>query len=213
MLSLDDALADLPVVAILRGVRPAEAVAVGQALIGAGVRVIEVPLNSPEPCQSIARMAEACGDRAVIGAGTVLSAAQVDDVAAAGGRIAVAPNCNPAVITRAVEQGVVPMPGVSTPTEMLTAVNAGARHLKLFPASDHRPDYVRAVKSILPTHVALFAVGGVGAADVAAWIAQGADGFGVGSDLYRPGDTPTAVAAKAEALVQAVRAAMAAKGD
>jgi 2-dehydro-3-deoxyphosphogalactonate aldolase len=196
-----------PIVAILRGVKPDEVVAVAEALHDAGVRVIEVPLNSPEPLESIARLSRALGDRCLCGAGTVLTPEQVDAVKAAGGRLIVTPNTDPAVIARAVDQGLVAMPGFATASEAFAAIKAGARSLKLFPAATYGPGHLKALKSVLPAAVPVFAVGGVGPAEVAAWRAAGADGFGVGGEIYRPGDPPDMVRRKADALMAALAAA------
>ncbi|GAB4141239.1 MAG: 2-dehydro-3-deoxy-6-phosphogalactonate aldolase [Sphingomonadales bacterium] len=208
MPEIDALMADLPLVAILRGIQPDEAVAVGEALVTAGLKLIEVPLNSPSPLDSIARLAARFGDSCLIGAGTVLTVAAVDAVAQAGGRLIVTPNTDPAVIARAVALGLVAMPGFATATEALTAVAAGARHLKLFPASTYGPGHVKALRAVLPAQVHVLAVGGV-AADSAAmrtWRQAGAAGFGIGGELYQPGVSTAAVAAKAEALVAAWRA-------
>lgn len=190
-------------VAILRGVTPADVVAIGEALIDAGFGIIEVPLNSPDPIESIALLATRFGDRALIGAGTVLSVDQVEAVAAAGGRLVVSPNCDAAVIARTVAKGMVSMPGVFTPTECFAAIAAGARTIKLFPASLIGPAGVKAMKAVLPPDVDVLAVGGASPANFAEWIAAGAAGFGIGTALYVPGDGADAVAAKARAIVAA----------
>ncbi|QUD88298.1 2-dehydro-3-deoxy-6-phosphogalactonate aldolase [Phenylobacterium montanum] len=200
-----------PIVAILRGVKPDEVVGVAQALYDAGVRVIEVPLNSPEPLESIARLSRAFGDRCLCGAGTVLTPADVDAVRAAGGKLIVTPNTDPAVIARAVETGLVVMPGFATASEAFAALAAGARSLKLFPAATYGPGHLKALKSVLPSAVPVFAVGGVGPAELAPWLAAGADGFGIGGEIYRPGDTPEAVRRKAGALMGALQAATSSK--
>ncbi|MAW88791.1 MAG: 2-dehydro-3-deoxy-6-phosphogalactonate aldolase [Phyllobacteriaceae bacterium] len=190
-------------VAILRGIRPGEAVDVGAALIEAGFSMIEVPLNSPEPLDSIARLAGAFGDRALIGAGTVLTPEQVDHVRGAGGRLVVSPNCEPQVIARTLEHGMVSMPGVFTPTECFAAIRAGAKALKLFPASLAGPDGLKAIKAVLPPDVEVFAVGGASADNFGDWLAAGAAGFGIGSALYRPGDDAATVGERARAIVAA----------
>ena len=192
-----------PLVAILRGVRPAEVVDIGRALFDAGLRTIEVPLNSPDPFDSVARLAGAFGDRCLIGAGTVLTAEDVDRVQAAGGRLIVTPNTDPAVIARAIAQGLTVMPGFATASEAFQAIRAGARALKLFPAATYGPGHLKALKSVFPRNIPCLAVGGVGPGDLASWIAAGADGFGIGGDLYRPGDTADAVARKAATLMTA----------
>lgn len=206
-MTLDEALRDCALIAILRGVTPAEALPVARALHAAGFRIVEVPLNSPEPFESIRLLAAAFEGRLVVGAGTVLEAADVDRLKAAKGQIAVAPDCNPAVIARAVELGLAPIPGVFTPSEAFAAIRAGARHLKLFPAEAASPATVRAWKAVLPKHVGLYAVGGVSEANMKAWIATGTSGFGIGSSLYRPGKTVDEIAAAAASLVAAWRAA------
>jgi len=205
-LSLEDALAECPVVAIVRGVRPDEILAHAEALYAAGVRAVEAPLNSPEPLESIRRLAQAWGERMVVGAGTVLSAASVDEVAAAGGRLIVSPNVSREVIARAVELRLDPAPGFSTPTEAFQAIEAGARHLKLFPAVSFGPAHVKQIKAVLPPEVAVWAVGGVGPAQMADWWAAGARGFGLGGELYRPGQSPDETADKARRVVAAARA-------
>ncbi|MFP1633206.1 2-dehydro-3-deoxy-6-phosphogalactonate aldolase [Zhengella sp. ZM62] len=190
-------------VAILRGIRPDESVDIGAALIEAGFSMIEVPLNSPDPLDSIARLAGAFGDRALIGAGTVLTPEQVDHVRGAGGRLVVSPNCEPAVIARTLEHGMVSMPGVFTPTECFAAIRAGAKALKLFPASLAGPDGLKAIKAVLPPDVEVFAVGGASADNFGDWLAAGAAGFGIGSALYRPGDDAATVGERAQAIVAA----------
>lgn len=194
-----------PIVAILRGIEPAEAVLVSQALIDAGIRIIEVPLNSPEPLRSIALMAEAFGDQHLIGAGTVLSPQAVRDVMRAGGKLIVTPNSDPAVIGCAVAENLCVMPGFCTPTEAFAAVAAGATKLKLFPAASFGPGYLRAVREVLPREVEIWAVGGADERSLGDWLAAGAAGFGVGGSLYRRGDTPAQVSARASVLVRAWR--------
>ncbi len=193
----------LPLVAILRGLTPAEAPAIGDALFDAGIRVMEVPLNSPDPLDSIAILARRFGNTALIGAGTVLHSQGVDDVAAAGGRLIVTPNTDPAVIARAVARGLLPMPGFATATEAFAAIAAGATHLKLFPASTYGEGHIKALSAVMPAGVRLYAVGGVGAGNMGPWRAAGAAGFGVGTDLYRPGRPAAEVASRARDLVAA----------
>lgn len=192
-----------PLVAILRGLRTEEAADVGQALIEAGIRLIEVPLNSPDPFDSIARLQDRFGDQALIGAGTVLDVESVERLAATGARLMVTPNVNVAVIARAVELGLEVMPGFMTPSEAFAAIGAGAVRLKLFPAATLGRAHLGAVREVLPRHVRLWAVGGVSAANTAEWLAGGAEGLGVGGAIYKPGDTADVVAAKARAFVDA----------
>jgi 2-dehydro-3-deoxyphosphogalactonate aldolase len=205
-LSLDDALSECPVVAIVRGVRPDEILDHAEALYTAGVRGVEVPLNSPDPIASIRKLAEAWGDRMAVGGGTVLTAARVDEVAKVGGRIIVSPNTNSAVIARAVELKLDPAPGFSTATEAFTAVEAGARHLKLFPAVSFGPGHVKQLKAVLPPEAVVWAVGGVGPAQMAEWWAAGTRAFGLGGELYRAGQSPAQTAENARRVVDAARA-------
>ena len=180
------ALTSLPLVAILRGLQPGEAVGVGQVLVQAGWRIIEVPLNSPRPLESIAALAESFPD-ALIGAGTVLTAAQVRELSAAGGQVVIAPNFNLEVVREAVRLGLPCIPGAATPTEVFAAMDAGASGVKLFPAEMISPAVVRAMRAVIPRLCPLFPVGGITEATAGAYLAAGADGFGIGSNLYRPG--------------------------
>jgi 2-dehydro-3-deoxyphosphogalactonate aldolase len=205
-MTLDDALAEAPIVAIIRGVTPDEAIGVGEALYGAGVRVIETPLNSPEPLESIRRLVQAFEGRMVVGAGTVLSPEAAEQVAEAGGRICVSPNTDQAVIRRAIELGLEPMPGFGSVSEAFAAVAAGARRLKLFPASTYGSGHVKALKDVLPRDVTVMPVGGVAPAQFADWWAAGARGFGMGGDLYKPGRSLQDIAERGRAAVAAVRA-------
>jgi len=198
-------LADCPLVAILRGIRPEEAEAVGEALVGAGLRIIEVPLNSPDPMESIARLQRRFGDAALIGAGTVRSAANVDAVAAAGGRLIVTPHADPAVVRAAKARGLLAVPGFFTPTEAFALLDAGADALKLFPAESGSPAVLRALLAVLPPGTMVLPVGGMEAGTLASWRAAGAAGFGIGSAIYKPGDDAAAVAAKAARLVAALQ--------
>ena len=202
-LTVETALKTLPLVAILRGLRPEEAVDVGQALVGAGFSCLEVPLNSPEPLDSIRRLRDALDGRAVVGAGTVLTPQAVQDVADAGGQLVISPNADPRVIERTKAQGLFSMPGFFTPTEAFSALEAGADVLKLFPAELAGPGAVKAIKAVLPKGQPLYAVGGVDPDNMAAWRAAGADGFGIGSALYKPGQTAEEVGAVARAFVSA----------
>jgi 2-dehydro-3-deoxyphosphogalactonate aldolase len=197
----------LPLVAILRGIRREEVLEVGAALHEAGIGAIEVPLNSPSPLESVALLAEKFGDRCLCGAGTVLRAADVDAVHAAGGRLIVTPNTVPAVIERAVALGLTVMPGFATATEAFAALTAGASLLKLFPAASYGPAHLKALRDVLPPAVAVFAVGGVGAANLAPWRQAGCAGLGVGGDLYRAGHPAGEVHRRALALVAAWRSA------
>ena len=199
---------DTPIVAILRGIRPDEIVAVAGTLYDAGIRVIEVPLNSPDPLDSIALLAREFGDRCLCGAGTVLTPAQVDAVAAAGGKLIVSPDSNEAVIRRAVETGLSAAPGFATPTEAFAAIRAGAKVLKLFPAAAYGTAYLKALNEVLPKEVSVLAVGGVGAAEMPEWLAAGAKGFGIGGSLYKPGRPLAEIAERAASLVAAYRAAV-----
>lgn len=203
----DALLAELPIVAILRGVLPSRIEGVANALYGAGIRAIEVPLNSPEPFKSIETLAKAFGDRCLTGAGTVLTPQDVDRVSDAGGKLLVTPNTNPAVIARGVEKGMTVMPGFFTPSEGFAAIAAGARTLKLFPASTGGMDHLKAVLAVLPKNVPVYAVGGVGAANMAEWRKAGAAGFGLGSELFKPDFTDQEIAARAAKCVSAFKSA------
>ncbi|HZZ68510.1 MAG TPA: 2-dehydro-3-deoxy-6-phosphogalactonate aldolase [Phenylobacterium sp.] len=205
-MNLDDALAECPVVAILRGVRPDEAPDHAQALYAAGLRAIEVPLNSPDPIASIRALARAYDERMVVGAGTVLSAERVEAVAQAGGRIIVAPNTSAEVIRRSVELGLEPAPGFATATEAFAALDAGARHLKLFPAVTYGPGHLKQLKAVLPASAIVWGVGGVGPDSLQAWWSAGARGFGLGGEIYRAGQSPAETAEKAARVVAAARA-------
>jgi len=190
-----------PIVAILRGLTLVDSLPVADALITAGIRLIEVPLNSPDPFATISTMQSHFGDTALFGAGTVLTVEDVDRLADTGARLLVSPNTNADVIARGVAQGLDVMPGFFTPTEALTAVEAGARHLKLFPASAQSPDYVKAVRAVLPKDLQIWAVGDTYGGNMADWIAAGARGIGVGGALYRAGDHADTVAERAAQLV------------
>lgn len=208
-MTIDDLLADgaPPVVAILRGLQPHEAVAVGAALVESGIRIIEVPLNSPDPLASIAALQSAFGDTALIGAGTVLSVEAAEGLHGVGGRIMVTPNTDPSVIARGVQLGLEVMPGFMTPSEAFAAINAGARRIKLFPAARLGTSYIKAVKDVLPRNVGVWAVGGTDAATIGEWLNAGCEGIGVGGALYRPGDSADQVGEKARQLVTAWKAA------
>jgi 2-dehydro-3-deoxyphosphogalactonate aldolase len=205
-MTLDEALAECPVVAIVRGVRPDEVLDHAEVLFAAGVRGIEVPLNSPDPLESIRRLARAYGDRMVVGAGTVLGAERVEAVAEAGGRIIVAPNTDPEVIGRAVALGLDPAPGFATATEAFAALAAGARHLKLFPAVTYGPGHLKQLKAVLPPTAIVWAVGGVGPDAMQAWWTAGARAFGLGGEIYHAGQSLAETAEKAARVVAAARA-------
>jgi 2-dehydro-3-deoxyphosphogalactonate aldolase len=200
MTPLVEWLARCPLVAILRGVRPEEVEAIGEALLDAGLTVLEVPLNSPEPIESIRRLAARFGDRVLVGAGTVTSAEQVAEVAAAGGRLMVTPHCDAALVRAAKSAGLIAVPGFFTPGEAFSQLHAGADALKLFPAEAASPVVLKALLAVLPKGVPVLPVGGIGADNLDAWRAAGAAGFGIGSALYRPGDAPELVARRARAL-------------
>lgn len=190
-------------IAILRGITPDEAIPVGTALLEAGITRIEVPLNSPRPLDTIAALVTAFGAQAQIGAGTVLTPAQVADVAATGARLIVSPDCNPQVIAASRTAGLESLPGFFTATEAFAAVRAGAAGLKLFPAFQMGPEGLKALRAVLPD-VPVYAVGGVGPDDFADWIKAGAAGFGLGNALYAPGVGPEQVKAAARAAVAAI---------
>ncbi|HJT40199.1 MAG TPA: 2-dehydro-3-deoxy-6-phosphogalactonate aldolase [Sphingobium sp.] len=208
-MTLDDLLADgaPPIAAILRGLKPEEALDVGGALIAAGIRIIEVPFNSPDPLESIGALQSAYGTRGLIGGGTVLTVEAVEGLHGAGGRIMVTPNTDPDVIARGAALGLELLPGFMTPSEAFAAVKAGARRIKLFPAARLGPAYVKAVKDVLPKHVGVWAVGGTDADTIGDWLDAGCEGIGVGGALYRPGDGAALVGERATALVAAWRKA------
>ncbi|MGP0149846.1 2-dehydro-3-deoxy-6-phosphogalactonate aldolase [Pseudomonas oryzihabitans] len=197
---LDTYLKDLPLIAILRGVTPDEIVAVGRALHDAGFRVIEIPLNSPQPYESIRRLTAELGEDCLIGAGTVLTEAQVAEVDAAGGRLIVSPNANLAVIRASKAAGLVSAPGVATPSEGFAALDAGADSLKLFPAEQLGPAVVKAWRAVFPKELALLPVGGITPDNMGPYLAAGANGFGLGSALYKPGLSAAQVSANAQAF-------------
>jgi 2-dehydro-3-deoxyphosphogalactonate aldolase len=203
--SFDRHFASLPLIAILRGIRPDEVVAVGGALFDSGFRLIEIPLNSPRPLESIRLLSHALGDRAHVGAGTVLRVSQVADVVGAGGRFIVSPNANPDVIQATKATGLTIFPGVATPTEGFAAIDAGADGLKLFPAEQIGPAVVKAWRAVFPADIPLVPVGGITPETMAAFVAAGASGFGLGSSLYRPGQTTEQILELARTHVTAWR--------
>ena len=192
-----------PLVAILRGLTPDEAIGMGEALVGNGIPVLEVPLNSPEPIESIRRLAAHFGDRALVGAGTVIDPADVARIAAAGGRLIVTPHADPAVTLAAKQHGMIAVPGFFTPTEAFALLSAGADGLKLFPAEAASPGVLKAMLAVLPKGTPILPVGGIGTGNMAPWRAAGAAGFGIASALFKPGDAPDTVATRARALRQA----------
>ncbi|MCP3729922.1 2-dehydro-3-deoxy-6-phosphogalactonate aldolase [Sphingomonas sp. MG17] len=200
----DAAFARCPLIAILRGLTPDEAVPVGEALIGAGFTLIEVPLNSPDPLESIARLAQAAAGRAMVGAGTVLSEADVAAVAAAGGTLIISPNANPGVIAASAARGLVSLPGIATPTEAFAALDAGATALKLFPAEAASPTVLKAMRAVLPKVLRILPVGGIAPDNMQPWRDAGAAGFGLGSALYKPGFTAAEVGTRAAAFIKAL---------
>lgn len=202
---MSDSLAELPLVAILRGVTPARIEGVAGALFEAGFRAIEVPLNSPEAFKSIESLAKQFGARCLTGAGTVLTTADVDRVADAGGKLLVTPNTNPQVISHGVAKGMTVMPGFFTPSEGFAAIAAGARALKLFPASTGGTDHMKAMLAVLPKDVPVYAVGGVGAANMKEWRKCGAAGFGLGSELFKPDFSDEEISTRARKCVAAFR--------
>ena len=201
-------LAELPLVAILRGVTPARIEGVAGALFEAGFRAIEVPLNSPDAFKSIELLAKQFGARCLTGAGTVLTPADVGRVHDAGGKLLVTPNTNPDVIAQGVGKGMTVMPGFFTPSEGFAAIAAGARTLKLFPASTGGTDHMKAMLAVLPKDVPVYAVGGVGAANMREWRNAGAAGFGLGSELFKPDFSDEEISQRAQRCVAAFKAAL-----
>lgn len=193
-----------PLIAILRGVKPEEVVAIGAALEREGIAIVEVPLNSPRPVESIALLARAFGEHLLVGAGTVMTTAQVTEIAAAGGKLIVTPHADAAIVRAAKQLGLLAVPGFFTPAEAFAMLGAGADGLKLFPAEAASPAVLRALRAVLPPGTAVLPVGGIDASNMAGWRGAGAAGFGIGSAIYRPGDSPETVAAKARGLVSAL---------
>lgn len=204
MTTLADWLTRCPLIAILRGLKPEEAVPIGEALVQAGITILEVPLNSPDPLESIRRLAARFGDSALVGAGTVMTEAQVEEIATAGGRLLVTPHADPALVRAAKARGMLAAPGFFTPAEAFALLAAGADALKLFPAEAASPAVLKALLAVLPKGTPILPVGGMAAETITPWHQAGAAGFGIGSSLYRPGDGPERVGTRARALRQAL---------
>ncbi|MDF7776389.1 2-dehydro-3-deoxy-6-phosphogalactonate aldolase [Sphingomonas sp. AOB5] len=194
-----------PLIAILRGITPDEILPVGEALIDAGFTLIEIPLNSPDPVESIARLARATEGRAMVGAGTVLREAEVAAVAAAGGTLIISPNANTQVIAATAARGLVSLPGIATPTEAFAAIDAGATALKLFPAEAASPVVLKAMRAVLPKAMRVLLVGGINPDNMQPWLDAGAAGFGLGSALYKPGASADDVYANAKAFIRGLK--------
>ena len=203
-MELTEWLAKSPLIAILRGVRPDEVVAIAEALDTAGLAIVEVPLNSPEPFESIRRLVERFGDRLLLGAGTVRTEAEVERVRDAGGRLIVTPHAATDVVRAAKRRGMLACPGFFTPTEAFALIDAGADGLKLFPAEAASPTVLRGIRAVLPPDMPVMPVGGIEPSNMGSWREAGAAGFGIGSAVYRKGDSAETVAAKAQALVAAL---------
>lgn len=212
-LDLASWIARCPLIAILRGVRPDEVGAIATALEAAGVTIVEVPLNSPRPLESIALLARAFGNRLLVGAGTVMAAPEVVAIAEVGGRMIVTPHADPAVVRAAKACGLIAVPGFFTPAEAFSLLGAGADALKLFPAEAASPSVLRALRAVLPPGTMVMPVGGIDAATLAGWLDAGAGGFGIGSALYRAGDSAAIVAGKADVLVRALAGARTSQGS
>jgi 2-dehydro-3-deoxyphosphogalactonate aldolase len=204
-MTFEDAFAEIPIIAILRGVTPSEAEPIAGALHQAGIKIVEVPMNSPQATESIGRLRASFQDRMVIGGGTVRTTVEVEAVALAGGQIVVAPNTEPAVIREALKRGLIPIPGFATATEAFTAIDAGATYLKLFPAATYGPGHITALGAVLPYKVQVIAVGGIGPEDMPLMWTAGARGFGLGSDFYVAGRRAPEVYLKAKEAVEAFR--------
>lgn len=203
-MTFEEALKACNLIAILRGITPEEAEPVGEALIEAGWRIIEVPLNSPQPLKSIETLVKRFGDKALIGAGTVLRPEQVADVAATGATVIISPNANVSVIEATAARGMVSLPGVATPTEAFAAIGAGATGVKAFPAEAIPPVVIKAWKAVLPKEIPVFAVGGVTPENMKPYIDAGAAGFGIGGSLYKPGESVETIAEKARQFIAAM---------
>lgn len=204
-MELRDWLQRCRLIAILRGVKPDEVEAIGAALHAAGIAIVEVPLNSPDPYDSIRRLAARFAGKMLVGAGTVMTAEQAGAVAAAGGELIVMPHTDPRVLRAAKADGMFTCPGFFTPTEAFVALEAGADALKLFPAEATRPAVLKAMRAVLPKETRILPVGGITADNMHPWLAAGAAGFGLGSSIYQPGDTAAIVAAKAGALLAGLK--------
>jgi len=197
---------ECPLIAIIRGVKPDEAEAIARALYEGGIRIIEVPLNSLDPLTSIRSIADVLGDRALIGAGTVVDLQDVERVKGAGGQLVVAPNTNPQIVSAAVAAGLASLPGFFTPSEAFTALACGATAIKLFPAEAASPTVLKAMRAVLPKEATIIMVGGITPESMRGWTEAGADGFGLGGGLYKPGQSPEETLAKARAYVAALGA-------
>jgi 2-dehydro-3-deoxyphosphogalactonate aldolase len=204
--AFDAAVRHCPLIAILRGVRPDEVVSIGEAVLDAGFTLIEVPLNSPDPLDSVARLAKTFAGRAVVGAGTVLDEQEVDAVQAAGGTMIISPNASIDVIVRTARAGLVSLPGIATPSEAFASLRAGATALKLFPAEGASPAVLKAMRAVLPASVRVFPVGGITPDNLSGWLQAGAAGFGLGSALYTPGLSSEQVSIRARKFVAALAA-------
>jgi 2-dehydro-3-deoxyphosphogalactonate aldolase len=202
--AFDAAFARCPLIAILRGVKPDEVEGIGDALVDAGFTLIEVPMNSPDPLDSIARLAKRFEGRAMVGAGTVLTEGQVEQVRAVGGTLVISPNANTRVIAATAGAGMISLPGVVTPTEAFAALDAGATALKLFPAEGSSPAILKAMRAVLPKDLRVLPVGGITPDNMDPWRDAGANGFGLGSALYKVGLTAAEVGARAKAFVSAL---------
>ena len=203
--AFEQALDRMPIIAILRGVTPDEILPIAKVLLKAGIQIIEVPLNSPDACESIKLLANNLTDRAVYGAGTVVTLEDAVNATKAGAQIIVSPNTNPDVIKYSIQHNAIPVPGFSTPTEAFTAIQSGARFLKLFPAESYHPTHIKALKAVLPEYVRILAVGGTHEGNFKEWQAHGADGFGIGSNLYVRGASVEVTAQRASKLINALK--------
>jgi 2-dehydro-3-deoxyphosphogalactonate aldolase len=204
-MTLTDVINTMPLIAVLRHIKPEEANGIGQALVDSGFTCLEVPMNSPNPCDSIAKLAEAFGDQALVGAGTVIQVEDVQKIKDAGGEIIIMPHSDVRVIEESKRLGLCCVPGISTPTEAYAAIHAGADALKLFPAIGNPPSVVKAIRAILPKDMPLIPTGGVVPDMMEDYLKAGANGFGLGGALYKPGDTPEIVTEKAKAFVDEIK--------